>query len=386
MIIPSRTSFLLMLCLFLFAVPVFTQNKHFQRGTITLSNGTVLQGFLERNTFQNTGKGILFQANANTIPKVYLPDQLKEFTYEKGNITFRSVTFEFYDYEDGQKTKNNTARRFAQVLSTGAVDLLKVPLQADEYEKAVYGSRDYLYLIQTEEEVVQIDLLRSKISGNHEVVSEHYKGMLAYALKDCTSISTLTQRVTFSDKSMRQLIEKYHDCIGQKDKLLVVEDNQKNIIEHQIRGGYIFVRDDFFEDETGYSFGYQVHVRLPNLSRNIGFSFATELVHTSYFWNDGFFFRGDYKELDLRINLGVDIYLMQKEQFQLRVTPGYNYFLMLNQNPDVTAQGVGNYQLFALELSAQYRNFGVFAQTAGQGGNVARPDGMLNLGLTYRFK
>lgn len=362
------------------------QKQNFEHGTLYLSDGQAVDGFIELNTLEKIGQRVLFQKNASAAVETYLPSQLDGFLYKKTDTHFRSITFSYYKDDGITREKTNKVRRFAKILVSGKVDLLKVPLTQFEYNTEAFGSENHLYLIKKGGSYIQVDVLQTKASGNQIVVSNKYRGVLTYALNECEKINQLAKRAAFTDKSIIDLVKKYHECIGASSQIKVAKESQPNITSHFFRAGYLKVRDDFFDDELGFNFGYQIAFQMPELSRNLGFSFSADYIYQQYFWNDYTFFRGDYKESDIRLNIGIDLYFIQREKFKARISPGYSYYLMIAQDPDVTRRGVGNYQLFALELAAQYQQFGLFVQTAGQGGNVARPDGMLNIGAVYQFK
>lgn len=382
----SRLTILLLLFVILTINSSIAQKQNFEQGTLYLTNGQTIEGFIELNTLEKMGRRVLFQKSTAANVETYLPNQLAGFLYQSTDTHFRSITFNYYKDDGVTREKTNKVSRFAKVLVTGEVDLLKVPLTQFEYNQEAFGSKNYLYLIQKGTEYIQVDVLQTKSSGNQIVVGNKYKGVLTYALNECDKINQLAERTAFTDKSITDLIEKYHECIGSTAQIKIAKESQPNIAAHFFRAGYLKVRDDFYEEELGFTLGYQFTFKMPELSRNLGFSLAADYVYQQYYWNDFVFFRGDYKESDIRLNLALDIYLLQREKLKIRMSPGYSYYLMIAQDPDVNKRGVGNYQLFGLELAIQYQAFGLFLQTAGQGGNVARPDGMLNIGGFYQFK
>jgi len=374
-------------CLFLFINQLTAQKNDFEKGIIFLKDGTSREGFIQRNTLQQNGQNIPFKENLEAKSQIFGPTQIDRFEFLKDGTIFRSIVISYYKVVDGKSEKTGKAHRFAERLLTGEVTLYKAPLLPLEYDSNVYGSKDFLYLIQKGDNFTQIDLLKSKPQGNTLIVSKNYRGLLRHILRDCKNAGNLVKNVDFSDRSITNLIEEYHHCIGQTDKLIVAEESQPNEVNHKLRAGYLIIRDDFLEDKFAFNIGYQGTIRMPSLSKRLGFSFSADFVRQSYFWNDPLFFRGEFKESNLKLNFGLDYYIFRKGDFKMILTPGFCYFLLLSESPAILPEGTGSYQLFSLELTAQFKEFGIFAQTLnGLGKSILRPDKFLNIGVVYQLK
>ncbi len=379
--------FLFFACFFFVLNQLFAQKNDFEKGLIFLKDGTSRAGYIQRNTLQQNGQAIPFKENLDAKTEIFKPTQLDRFEFLGDGTTFKSVVISYYQFINGKNEKTGKIQRFAERLSTGAVTLYKAPILPLEYDSNVFGSKDFLYLIQNGENFTQIDLLKSKPQGNTLIVSKNYRGVLGYALRACSNIGELVKNVDFSDRSMTSLIEKYHSCIGQTDKLVVAEESQPNVVSHKLRAGYLIIRDDFLENKSAFNIGYQGSIRMPSLSKKLGLSFAADFIRQSYFWNDPLFYSGDFKESNLKLNLGLDYYIVRKEDFKLILTPGFSYFLLLSESPEILPEGTGSFQLFSLELTAQFKDYGIYVQNISPMGNsILRPDGYFNIGVVYQLK
>lgn len=373
--------------LFFFTTILSAQNDDFEKGLIYLKDGTTQEGYIQRNTLQQNGQSIPFKKNLSEKANKLKPSDLTGFQFLKDGTTFKNVIINYYQVINGKSEKTGKIERFAQKLITGAVSLYKAPLLPLEYDSNVYGSKDFLYLIQNGEAFTQIDILKSKAQGNTLIVSKNYRGVLGYALKACDNIREMVKNVDFSDRSITSLIEKYHDCIGQTDDLEVAKESQPNIVHHKLRAGYLIIRDDYLEEKAAFNIGYQGIIQMPSLSKRLGLSIGADFTRQSYFWNDPIFYVGEFKESNLKLNLGLDYYFFKKEDFKIILTPGFSYFLLLSESPSILPEGTGSFQLLSLELTAQFKNYGIYFQTiAPMGNSILRPDGYFNIGVLYQLK
>lgn len=363
---------------------IYGQKKNFKPGIIHFKDGTLKEGFIEENIFFNLGHQVLFQENLNSEIEIFLPTQLNGFTFKETDISYVSIVFEYYEFikKTNSFEKSSRGKRFGKVLVEGEVDLIKVPISKTELLGRAMGSKNHLYLIKKDDEYIQIDLLQILNSGGNKVVSKKYKGLLTYALNECDEIAKIAEKTEFTDKAIINIVSRYHDCVGSSDSFKIANEVHPAILTHRLRSGYIWLKDRNIDNDRGLTFGYQLEVLTPALSRNLGVSIAFEYISQSYDW-DFFAYDGRFKESNLRVTIGLDIHFIQRDHIKLKLSPSFSSYLLLSQNPTVIPKSFRTNQLLALELFAELKRIGIFLRIGGHPGDVYRPNGLRNVGLSY---
>lgn len=370
------------LCICCFTNLSFAQN--FEPGTLFLSSGTQKKGLIERTTLENTSKEIRFKSNDTATIETFIPERLSSFIYEKDQVIFESVVFDYFEQNDEKKKVQAT--RFAKVLVSGEVSLLKVLLLPSEYDAQAFESKAQLYLLKKEGEYTQIDRLQIKFVNGQSRASKRYKGLLTYVMNECADISKLAARTEFNDLAMIKIVKEYHNCIGKSTTVETYNANAEKAISHHVTIGGLLIKDDFLDKPFGMHVGYAASFFNPELSKRIGTTFGLDFVITQYDWNDSAIYIGPYKEQNIRLSLLLDYYLIKKKQHALKFSLGFNMYFFVNASKDVLYESSRSFLL--LPIMATYTNgkYSIFINSAGQGENIARPNKIINIGLAYRFK
>jgi len=181
------------------------------------------------------------------------------------------------------------------------------------------------------------------------------------------------------------IISYYHDCVGSSDNLTKEEDLKTIVTSHSLKFGLLRLKDEAINDGKGFNFGYHLEFKTPAVSKDLGISFSLEYLSQNYYWESSSF-TGDVKESNLRLNTSLDIYIIQREQFNIKLNPGFSFFYQLSRMPEIGSSNSRLPPMYNLELFVQIKRFGVFFQIGSRPANSSRPDGLGNVGVNYQFK
>lgn len=181
----------------LFALPLLLQAQY-QRGTIQLSSGELLAGFISNDTEVEIKHRVHFKPTLGRSDyKVYSPNQVSGFFFENGPA-FESIETSYIRESILFKEK-----AFVKRVAEGKIDLYLSQLSIDEDEFVFYARKDG--------RVHQIS--QDKLDPNQDyVLRNYYLGVLNALTFDCRNRIGDVQRLPFSRREIVELVDSYNYC------------------------------------------------------------------------------------------------------------------------------------------------------------------------------
>ncbi|MEM1325996.1 MAG: hypothetical protein AAGI23_08590 [Bacteroidota bacterium] len=356
----------------------------FQAAIITLKDGSQQSGYLQADDVKRWSQQISFKPTlTQRETTTYFPDQLDGFSLLGSQQRFATQPVALIEESSAAELSKKTVDRFSRLLVDGAYDLYKVELLRGEYNSDVTGSADHLYLLVSEQETLQIDLLRTKGSGSQQRVSERYKSVLDYAFRDCDKVSA--KSTSFNDKSMAKLVVSYSECVQEESRLYMDLKSNAFVTENRITAHYGETRDENFNDYAELNFGYQATIFRSSGRRRLGFTIGAEVSLQNYLW---IIDQTRYDQIFLQVPLFLDFKLWSNERQRITLQPGIVWHQLLQSNPEVVRGGisVASYALLTANLVYDYDRIRLILGYGGQGDVLIGIDNAWTVGVGYRFK
>ncbi len=249
------------------------------------------------------------------------PDQVDRFVYGRTGREFRAVSVELPDPTTNQPV---TRRRFGEVLSSGDVELLRVALNAAEYDPTAVDSRPHLYVLTYPGGTLVLKLSSIYVYEQLHANPSRFRNLLGFFAGDCARPRGIAEHARFADGEILAVIEAYGACHPE----LEIRIDRRRIsggldLEHHVRLQYIDIRDaDFSDRQFSGGVGYQVSTRFQNRMQRLGVLASVDLVYHSFRWREA----SDISQSMIRGNLSLGYSILKSERFRIQVTGGLSNY------------------------------------------------------------
>ncbi len=126
----------------------------FRKGFIVTLEGDTIKGFVKDQTFDKLSKQVIFKITRNTDPIIYLPSEIKAFSFADGDV-FESFEIDYTCNDRKGNTKSVSNRRFLNQIIGGELSLYE--LTSDEKPLFIKKEGQALKLLcLSEEEVTKV--------------------------------------------------------------------------------------------------------------------------------------------------------------------------------------------------------------------------------------
>lgn len=221
----------------LLVTPIFGQK--YEDATITLSNGTSLEGLVLTSFINLSSDKIFFKSYKNTTPSNYETSQIKSILLKVSNRKFLNINaFE----RELEITENNT---FTVIKESNK--LFELLARVEDVFLMKLDEKFYIY----NEDTSSLNTLEKEVKMVYSTVQSTrnvYQEDLQRAFNDCMNITRKIELTKLSYNSLTQLFKYYSEC---KNAPLEIYDNKKYNaqISVAIYGGYnssSITKDDIF--------------------------------------------------------------------------------------------------------------------------------------------
>ena len=275
--------------------------------------------------------------------------------------------------------------RFGQVLVDGPQRLVKVALASRDYDATIRGSKTYAYLLTTEEETYQLDVMNTTGTGRVPAASGRYRNVLAYLFSDCGRAERMSRNADFTDRDFVNVLAAAADCAGNDGQQLLDAYRSQHVSGtfHHLQVGYQLLMNNG-SGSRGPSAGLSYTVK-SYLSIMPGFSMQLGLgVHRVAFASH--FYSGPAHVMARgRVLLNVDVYRSGSKVVD--VGAGYTIYNSVRGSDRARDRLNGSYGMISFQSTYQFgKHFAAVAcYQPGFNRIFYRPGNILEFGLRYRF-
>ena len=211
--------------------------SNFVAGYVVTTAGDTLKGYIDNQDWTRTPARVDFKRSAGEAPQAYHPYQAASFYIQPTGELFeaKAVSIDKSPTELSKMIPNAPPvvvqdTVFLKTLIRGKVSLY-------HYRDEAYKTHYYLQKEAQPEELV----LKQGMNDQHElVVTERYRGLLAYYLGDCPSVQKQIAGAPFKGTAFLRLVSDYYQCTGSRPEYAEaagVERMGKIKLEAGITGG-----------------------------------------------------------------------------------------------------------------------------------------------------
>ncbi len=323
--------------------------------------------------------------------KVNTTNSVRGFRFQGEPTYHKRVTIDLKQVSEGTQTE---IVRFGEVLVDGDLRLIRVYLEAAEYDEDLSGIENYLYLLEREGKAYQLDLL-SQVAASYSQrgVSTRYRNILEYVLSDCENIKAKTERLKFTDEALLALVRSCYASghfTSREDSsaVLTISTLVKEAepvpaqFTQAIGIGISSIGGFYFDGSLGYGLEYIAEFRLANNLSILGIegSFAASFLDFEYLRSGG-----SETQTLLRIGVGLNAYPFKGTDLSIGLGGLVSFAPVSSVNDDEANQ----YFMANFQLAFREGRFGFGLRTAFSTINIDAlsysPAGMRQLMLRYYF-
>lgn len=318
----------------------YAQAKQFESATLLYLDGTSNDVFIELPNLYDQVSTLQFKRTLDSEIETLPNNKVKGI-----KMLQRGINLELVAYKSGNKNHVDEALesfKYAEVIVDGYIKLFKVYLRITEYDDNAVGSKGYLFIMQKDDESVQLDLFNTRKVTGGRIVTDRYKGVLNYYFRDCPKLGKEIRTSTFTALSLVGLIKSYDDCfVVNSDENIIIVDSEKiskqakerggikaiqnlpnkavivkpievnenytsKSLEHSLSAGIIFPINKFIKNSLGAKVGYSLSFYNQSLTQNMGATFELGFVLVNHEWNDSFSSAGGHNVSVLTSSLLLD--------------------------------------------------------------------------------
>ncbi len=226
--------YLLLTALLTHGLPAPAQSN-FVEGYVVTTTGDTLKGYIDNQDWARTPSRVDFRRSAGEAAQPYDPHQAASFYIQPTGELFEAKKVSM-DKSPTQLSKmipnappvvvQDTV--FLKTLTRGKVSLYY-------YRDEAFKTHYYL---QKEAQPEELVLKRGMNDQRELVVTERYRGLLAYYLGDCPSLQKQIAAAPFKGAAFFRLVSDYYQCTGSRPEYVEgVERMEKIKLEVGITGG-----------------------------------------------------------------------------------------------------------------------------------------------------
>ncbi len=255
---------LFLVFLLLFSIGIYGQVNDFRPGSITLTSGEKLEGYLNQDGRQTISKRIRFRSAPNSSDEItYSPRQITEAKFEESGRVFRPIIHQVFSVENDEKQE---VPRIAEVLIEGPYTLYVLDRFPDEFYKTNSSLTNTTYYLGTGEDFHPLRVEERWVSDNEFNIVESFRGALNYYFRDWPSAISKVSKVKYTDTGLKELFRSYFQFKG-----VAVDEEDKS------------------QGKTGGKVSYAARVLVSDFSKFVGGEFANIGGGAGVYWqNDGF--------------------------------------------------------------------------------------------------
>jgi len=333
---------------------LFTYSQiNFEPGYYIDNEGRKIEGFIKNEDWLNDPRQIHFKSNLNEEVIILTIEDVSFFEVE--NLKYKRAKIKYdIDYSEAsvpseQKVPNYKEKTvFLHLLVSGKASLYKLGSQ-----NRFYYSLDHLKIDHL---VYKPYVFKPGANKKGKIIAnETYKSQLYDDLR-CNDINIIDiQNLSFNDKKLMQIFEKYNDCIGDS-QYVYKEPRRKKIFHLQLKSGIRYTNL-----ETNNSMNSIQNI---DYGWSVGFAGTIELEYVMPFkknkWSTfvEFTFQNYKSEIsNQKFNPTSDYYFSMAHYQSLEFNLGIRYYMFLSEksvfylNPKLT--------LFDFPFNSQVNNFEV---------------------------
>lgn len=271
-----KTIYLFCLLAFLFSNSLLSQ---FKSGYIIDNKNDTTYGYIDFEGSIKNSDHCSFKSTPDSPTQVYYPGEIKEFRFINGKY-FSTTEI---------RINNKPKKVFIEWLIKGKASILSyTPLNTNPRYFIQMG-QDSLYELKNTSEIIDREDVTQVLTHNH-VLYEHqnkeYIGTLLYYLKDCPSVSSDIENMSFGSKPLIKVAKKYHEKVCPNEECLVFEDKDRKL-KFEIGGSvsYLFSQlklNNYIPENVSLSksVAYGIGFNISNLAIvSPKFSFSAQIIH-----------------------------------------------------------------------------------------------------------
>ncbi|MEM8523525.1 MAG: hypothetical protein AAGG68_02720 [Bacteroidota bacterium] len=346
--------------LFILFLPFFLQaQSSYEAATIYLNDGSKQEGFINRTDFKRIGEEVEFKTSLDSESSKHTINSIDGFKFKEDGLEFIKTNFHTITINKyGEETKIPLQRFSKVLLQSNSINIYKVELNRNDYNFEILGSKDYLYVVAKNKDTLQLDVLKGEKNGTALVASKRYKGKLKYIFAECPNLDT--ENVSFKDNSIINAVREYYECIGSQEESKVVSSNRKLIVENRV-GLFAGISEYKLKDHSYYGFSYTSTLFSPEVSRKLGATIGLGMTYQEYLLD---FFQLDVAQLHFKVDLLLDLRVLDGEKHDLTLQTGLSWFPHINTSPnDLNDRqfNVFSYALLPINIAYDYQSFRFYA-------------------------
>jgi hypothetical protein len=194
----------------------FSQSN-FSTGYIVKNNGDTIRGYLKLDPQEALADRVKFRKETTGEPTIYTVSEVGSFRFDEGPY-YRAIRF-----VNIAKDSAETETRFGRVLAIGTYTLYKVPKGGVSYY-VVKSDTSTWFLFETK------FLVGDVTPGN-------YQNVLDFISVPCEKINREAVRVTFSDQSISNFVDRVNRCVEPAAQNKILYQRPKAVTHWVVYGG-----------------------------------------------------------------------------------------------------------------------------------------------------
>ena len=352
-----------------------------QLDELQLRDGTTVYGTVRYLPAAQQGLRLRFQSEGAAAVREYAPADILEYRLHDSERTFRTVTVDLP--ATGQGGAEQTRRRLGEVLATGELELIRVPLTVSEYTSEALGNQPYLYVLRQGEVELVLKLTAIEVYGQLHANPSRFRNLLKYLARGCARATELARDADFQDADILRVLLAYADC----QPGLTLELDRSRLrggmaFDHYLWAGHLDMRDaNFSQSQLSLGAGYQLETRMTQRFRRISVLTSVNIIYHS-FTPPGE--RGGVSQSMVRSNLSLAFAPVIDREFTLKLAGGLSSYNALTTN--LATASANNYFLLTTDLRLYHKRWLLdlgYEFLPAQ--NVRRPGALLRLGVGFRL-
>lgn len=187
--------------------------RTFSKGVVTLQDGQVLQGFIRNDEMAKMNYSIVFKATEDAAATtVYDTARVKSFKLDDGDI------FELLKFREADTTEAVSV--LAKLITHGKASLYKIIYHSEQV---------YLVTVDANLYVLQDDKKDAGMTAT-DVTYHHFKEILFGALAGADISSDYAERMSFSERDIRDMISRYNISMGAENTIVASREKVTHYI------------------------------------------------------------------------------------------------------------------------------------------------------------
>ena len=347
---------------------------------LLLRDGTTVRGVLRHVPPRLQGVRLRFQARGGEV-RTYTPREVLHCRVGRTGQLVKAVSVELPQAGGGAE---QTRYRFGEVIASGEVELIRVPLAVSEYTPEAIGSQPYLYVLRQDDVELILKLSTIEVYGQLHANPSRFRNLLKYLVRGCERATELARTAQFKNADILRVLVAYRDC-QPAAVVLNYHDAQLRggtVFDHYLRASTFDMRDgDFSQDQLSLGIGYQIEARMTQRLRRLSLLGSVDVLHHTFTSPRDL---GTASQTMLRGNFGLAVAPVQTDELALKLALGLSNYHALSSN--LRSAFANNYFLFTADVRLHYRRWLLeLGYEHFPDGHFRRPNALLRLGVGYRL-